>query len=550
MKANLGGFRTFVQWFRYPGVTFTLLLLFSSCDRHPDLFLNTQVTFQKALENGRQANEAIHRSVRFVHGWLDHADSTTGLIPRNLDSDRDIWNGKDSAADNYPFMVLTAAITDSALLERMLDMLQTEKRLTSRVGSLPDIWSFTEQSFVYSEPDMDRLIFNGSEYVKDGLLPLTEWLGTSPWSDRMINIVDDIWEHARYDTPAGKLPSLNREVNGEMMQVLARLYWMTGQPKYLDYAIRLASYYLLHNLPTEQNKRIRLRDHGCEVISGLTEVYAALHFGRIDKKNLYRDPLHKMLDTILEIGRNEHGFFYNWVNPITREHDDEICDTFGYNYNGFYTVFLLDELQSYRDAVIECLSNLQYYHEYDWEGNSADGYADAIEGALNLYNREPMTSAALWIDQNIKIMWSKQQPSGIIEGWHGDGNFARTSIMYALWKSKGITIKPWRNDIVLGAVTLDDNVYIALSASNAWQGQLIFDAPRHKSIMRLPIDYPRINQFPEWHTVENEQLYRVYFKDGSAQSVSGEHLRSGLAISLTAGQERHLIISPETTNER
>ena len=27
-----------------------------------------------------------------------------------------------------------------------------------------------------------------------------------------------------------------------------------------------------------------------------------------------------------------------------------------------------------------------------------------------------------------------QKESGIIEGWHGDGNFARTTIMYCLWK--------------------------------------------------------------------------------------------------------------------
>ena len=28
-------------------------------------------------------------------------------------------------------------------------------------------------------------------------------------------------------------------------------------------------------------------------------------------------------------------------------------------------------------------------------------------------------------------MWTIQKPDGIIEGWHGDGNFARTAIMYA-----------------------------------------------------------------------------------------------------------------------
>ena len=59
------------------------------------------------------------------------------------------------------------------------------------------------------------------------------------------------------------------------------------------------------------------------------------------------------------------------------------------------------------------------------------GDADAIEGALYLYNREPVPSAAAWMDYQIRWMWSKQDSahranaqqfrgSGIVEGWHGD----------------------------------------------------------------------------------------------------------------------------------
>jgi len=61
---------------------------------------------------------------------------------------------------------------------------------------------------------------------------------------------------------------------------------------------------------------------------------------------------------------------------------------------------------------------------------------------LNLYNRIPDPKIADWIDSEIKVMWSMQKESGIIEGWHGDGNFARTTIMYNLWKSKGLYLKP------------------------------------------------------------------------------------------------------------
>ena len=81
---------------------------------------------------------------------------------------------------------------------------------------------------------MDRIIFDNSEYVKDGLLPLTEWLGPSPWSERMSGIMDDLWTHAAVETAAGKIPSTNPEVNGDLMQLTSRFFWMTGDRKYLE----------------------------------------------------------------------------------------------------------------------------------------------------------------------------------------------------------------------------------------------------------------------------------------------------------------------------
>jgi len=200
--------------------------------------------FEQALENGRLANEGFIRCRNFVTGWLKHADPRTGLIPKGLRGNgRDIWNAQDAAADNYPFMVLTAAITDHPLFEgRMLDMLRTETRLTSRIGALPDTYSFSKQNFRDPEPDISRIIYGASEYIKDGLLPLTEWLGPSPWCERMMQILDDIWKYAPIETKYGKIPSTSDEINGEMLQTLSRVYWMTGEKKYLNWAIRLGDY--------------------------------------------------------------------------------------------------------------------------------------------------------------------------------------------------------------------------------------------------------------------------------------------------------------------
>ena len=504
--------------------------------------------FKQAIENGRLANEGYIRCHRFVEGWLQHADPKTGLIPRNFNESKDIWNAWDAAADNYPFMVLTAALTDRPMFEgRMLDMLRTETKLTSRIDSMPDTYSFSKQGFTDAEPELGRIIFGGSEYVKDGLMPLTEWLGPSPWCDRMLRILDDIWKNAPVATKFGNIPTTSQEVNGEHLQTLSRVYWMTGDKKYLDWAIRLGDYYLLDkHHPTRDETKLRLRDHGCEIVSGLCELYATVHFANPDKKRAYEKPLHEMLDRILVVGRNEHGLFYNTVDPQTGAHDAGLADTWGYNFNGFYTVYLIDKTEAYREATRKAMSNLnEHYRSYPWEGTSADGYADSLESALNLLNRENVPGVPEWLDSEIKVMWNIQKSDGVIEGWHGDGNFARTTIMYCLWKTQGITIQPWREDVILGAVRTGDTIKIALTAAKPWQGKLVFDAPRHKTNLHLPLDWPRINQFPEWFAVEATKNYVVRDLASDTQTThTGKQLRGGVDVTLRATVQRNLIVQP------
>ena len=125
-----------------------ILLAAVSCARQTDPFVSGDALFEQAAENGRQAGEAFHRSHRYLEAWLARADPATGLIPRNLESGKDIWNAPDAAADNYAFMVLTARLTDEALFQGpMHAMLETETRLTSRLGNLPDTYAFSKNGF-------------------------------------------------------------------------------------------------------------------------------------------------------------------------------------------------------------------------------------------------------------------------------------------------------------------------------------------------------------------------------------------------------------------
>ncbi len=520
-----------------------------SCKSQDRFSTEQEELFTEAAVNGSVAGEGYNRCLRFVDGWLSLADSATGLIPRNINdkNSKDIWNAKDCAADNYPFMVLTSALLSQELFNgRMLDMLHTETRLTSRIGSLPDTYSFSKKGFANSDIVLSDIIFGSAEYVKDGLIPLTEWLGPSPWSERMISIIDDSWKNATVETPFGNIISDNPEVNGDMLQSLSRIYWITGDRKYLDEAIRLGDYYLLgDNHPTRNFSVLRLRDHGCEIVSGLCELYATVSFADKEKKEEYKEPLYEMLNRILEVGRNEDGLFYNSVDPVKgKPVDAGIADNFGYTLNGFYTVWQLDHIERYGAPVLKALGTLNdKYRNFAWEGTSSDGYADAIEGALNLYVREPVPSVPIWLDSEIKVMWAKQQESGIIEGWHGDGNFARTTIMYCFWKAQGTYVNPWREDVETGAVQEDGTLYVTISARADWKGKLMFDRERHKEFMHLPFDWPRINQFPEYFTVEPEKNYSL--KAGNSRKekiIAGSDLLKGYNVEVRKGEPLKLIV--------
>lgn len=519
--------------------------------------------FEKAMRNADQANEGFVRSGNYMMAWLAEADRESKLVPRRLyGPDRDVWNAQDCAADNYPFLVLTSFFTNQDLFQGLMrEMLDNEIRLTSRVRSMPDTWSFSKKGFLHENVSMDRVIFGTSEYMKDGLLPLTEWLGKSPWSDRMVTMLSDLGEYvnvANDFNSEGFGNSPVAEVNGELLQVLSRTYWMTGEQKFLDWAVTIGDHFLLGDgYPLKSFELLKLRDHGCELVAGLCELYATLHFADPAKKQAYRQPLYTLLDYVLAHGRNEDGLFYNAISPKTGEVvAPGIADTWGYTLNGFYSVYMLDSVRTYRAAVEKIFENLHRYRSYNWENNGADGYADAIEGALNLYNRVPDERAERWIDSEIEVMWSMQDSShrenalewknsGIIEGWYGDGNFARTTIMYNLWKSKGARMHPWRKDVRLGAEMKGGRLYIVISAEEPWEGKVVFDQPRHKVQMNLPVDWPRINQFPEWFTTSEGKRYRLTdIGENISTSVDGTALINGLDLSLAPHDIKRLILAP------
>ncbi|MCA1902481.1 MAG: hypothetical protein LDL53_09755 [Candidatus Hydrogenedens sp.] len=504
-------------------------------------FLLFAITFSQTADNeiltqnATLNNESMLFCWKIVQGWMQFSDPEVYLFPRNLKSDF-YWNAKDCSADNYPFLTLTAYLTDRYLFEtRMKSILKMEQKLCNRIDRLPDDWDLIQRNFRTPTPELPSLIFGSAEYIKDGLLPLTEWLGPSEWSQRMLDLMDDIWKNAKIKTEVGLLPDTSHEVAGDVLQGLSRMYWLTGNDKYKEQALQLADYFFIHHSPVETDY-FQLDDHGCEIFGGLSEAYLISKYKAPEKHEQWKEPMHNIIRKILEIGRNDYGLFYEAINPKEKKVlRQTLTDNWGYNYNAIATVAMIDDMPDYIREIQRTLDNLWEARDYPWENDIADGLADSLEGAINLINRFPSSQAERWADYTAQRLLKKQKPSGIIEGWHGDGNSARTMLMYAFWKSQGCYVEPWHADIGVGAIRQAHNqIKVVVKTEWRYLGKLKCDLPRHKEYFHLPIDYPRLNQFPEWFTVEKERKYQVIVNDKEPIEMDGTELREGIALDLPA----------------
>lgn len=533
--------------------------------------------WQAAEKNSQASQECFTRCHRLVEAWLRHQDAETALLPQNLQSP--LWTPENSAADLWPFFVLTAYFTDESLFQGILrQTLRDEIAYTTRLDRLPDAFSLESHSFARPSVSLPAVLFGASEYAKDGLLPLVEVMGRTVWFHRLREILDDIFKNAPVATDFGPIPSDSTEVNGEMLQSLARLFFATGDRRYLAWAERIGEAYFLEMLPRNNglpahqwdftNHRpisdlLSLNDHGNEIVGGLSELLVAVTYADPPKAEAYREPMRRMLDTLLDHARNEDGLWFGLIRPSTLEVQNRgTPDTWGYALNAVYTFYLLTGEEKYRSAVAQALSNLNQEKYLNWGG--ADAFADSIESGIVLLNRLPVPEGLAWLEAIVPTFLAKQREDGIVEGWHGDGNYARTALMVALYKTQGVFVRPWRADVRLGAARQGETLCLHLAADEAWEGRLIFDLPRHREHWNLPLNYPRLNEFPEWFTVEPTRLYQVETQVVSRPSASplprsptpplphsvvegvwlGDDLRQGFPVAVPAGASLRLRVSP------
>lgn len=514
------------------------------------------------VRNGRQATRALVKSRDIMQAWLNRRDAVTGLLPHrgvfNGSTPDGAWVVSNTAADLYPFMVMAARFTEPATYHgAMLDILRQETLHTTRVGRLSDDVEAGGRGFRHDTPDMDRIIFGSSEYMKDGLIPLTELLADTPWYHRMEGIAADIIEHAPYTTRRGRLPAQTTEINGNMLQVLSRLYFKTGNSAYLDQVLAIADFYFLDMLPTTRHlpadrwdvetqrpltTRFVLSDHGNEIVGGLSEAFVLASHVRPDKASAYRPAFIAMIDRLLDVGRNADGVWHHDIDIMTGEPiADRHAHCWGYMFNAVYTAYLTTGEARFREAVERALATVTAKPTYLFDTEPpvawwrANSYSDAIESALVLHNRLPQRGLPDRIDAAVTRMLDVVRPDGIVEDWHGDGNTIRTALMYVMWKTQGARLEPWSSDVHLGAVREDAGVRLGIEAGADWTGTLHFDHPRHRDHLHLPINYPRLNEWPEWFTVEHDRRYTVRIGDTESVRI-GSELVQGLPVTLRAGQ--------------
>ncbi len=502
--------------------------------------------------NAEQANEALTRCNRLVHAWYKHKGRDNFLLPQNLRSR--VWNGHNSAADRWSFFVLTAHLTDQKVLGTLVrQTLRDDILLATRVRRLTDDYHIDRNAFVRKEPSVSHLIMTNSEYVKDGLLPIIELTGETVWFDRCRDLLDDIFAIAPVETRFGKIPSESAELNGEMLQSLCRFYGATRDPKYKEWAFRIGDAYFLDALPKcnglpchhwdfargkPRSDVLSLSDHGNEIVFGLSEVMVLAHVYDKGRAPKYIAAMKRLVDTLLEVAVNEDGLWYHSIRPSTlKVPRRNTPDTWGYALDGVYALYMVTGETKYRDAVHRALRGINAKKSYrNWGGS--DAFADSVESGIVLLNRIPEPQGFEWLEATVKPFLAKQRVDGIIEGWHGDGNYARTALMYALMKTAGTRVVPWRPDLKFGAVVQDGTLYLQLTADKPWKGTVYFDYPRHKRHFGLTLNYPRLNEYPEWYPIESNRGYQVTANGKALRPLPGGALIRGLPISVNGAPAR------------
>jgi hypothetical protein len=229
-----------------------------------------------------------------------------------------------------------------------------------------------------------------------------------------------------------------------------------------------------------------------------------------------------------------------------------LTDSWGYVFQAFLAQAAIERhfpggdaavAERYDAAARKALEALPKYRDYPWEGGKMDGYADALEGVLYLLDEFTEPLAADWLDDQMDVLYKFQRADGTVLERDLDGNFIRTALLYSARLMRGARLAPWSSQAHLGGALDGECGVFAVSTDVPWDGRIVFDIPRSQQYMHLPLDYPRLNKWPEWLVAHPDKTYQVTGSLGDRQA-GGAELADGLPIQLMPGTPVSLRVCP------
>jgi hypothetical protein len=511
---------------------------------------------KRAAKNADAAHVAFNKSYQVLKNWESVIDKKTGLIPKGLNKkELNRWVPKDTAGDNFAHLLIASLTLNPQNSDKWSSMIRKERSICGPMPCQIDL----ETGELIIESEEDR-IFGAAEYGKDGLLSVVERFGDGPWLDRLIELTDAVLDQSTISTKRGPIPSQNLEANGDMLQILSRLWWRTKNDRYLIMAERIADVYLFDVLPINNNalpyvwnfktnsaidNRTILRDHGNEFLVGLSELYFLEKMSQRKKANTYSKALHSLFTYTAELGRDKTGLWHCYVNPVTKKPvKDMLNDNWGYVLNSYVTLNLIKNNLFYEKVIQESIEAILDSRWINWGWDGYDSLADSIESMITLKPWHPQNRMDKWIDLQIENLYAKQMDTGWLDQNYLEGNFVRTALLYAESKTQGVALEPWRKDLAWGSTNDvgNNDLYIYLHSKTRWSGALRINSLRHQRFLRLPRNYPRLNSSPEWIEIQPDRAYEIVFRT-ETREVSGDDLIKGIPLSLEAGNAINVRIS-------
>lgn len=520
-------------------------------------YLENLQFFEASKLNSKLASNISNSLFDFNKGWLEIQNKETLLIGYRpyWESQYHLYVPEQSGADFFPFLYLSTSIFDNSSFQLVSWWLTKHENLVDDEGLPLVIDIYTNKPILR---DLNSNIFGASELVKDGFIPLIEFYGPKHISINLSEkMLTSIFSTCSDSPNFGCIPSLNSEVNGELLISLSRMYMFTKDKKYLNMGLPIYIKYISNVLPSnnylpcqylERNfsscssNEFSTGDHSNEIVVGLLEFNNAL---KVDGHNTNNSDfvLIKMLTHLSDFALDDKGF---WIRKGKSGKKTPYIDTWGYLHNAYFLANR-NNLTNI-DFINLSLSNLDNISIYSFAYN-LDGVADSIESAIYLQKVSNEDTNFFFITNNLFYLLNGQKKNGMYMKNYKDGNVARTLLLAYFYYTKGTYVVPWNSNISLGSTQINDTLYLYLESNNLWSGTIHFDTPRSKEWTGENY-YPRINSWPEWFTINKDEKYNVSINNISKIIDGNSIIKNGINITLMSNQTDYIIIKKNYNNSQ